>query len=68
MIFHVALDYDYHFCTEVRRQEFIDAAKAAYAEKKQENLPVYGVPKDGIKAFVTDRKLARQGVSKIPPV
>ena len=33
MIFHVANDYDYRYCAEVRRQEFIDAVKAAFAEK-----------------------------------
>ena len=33
MILHVANNYDYHYCAEVRRQEFIDAVKAAFAEK-----------------------------------
>ena len=34
-IFHVANDYDYRFSYESRRQEFIDAVKAVYAEKNQ---------------------------------
>jgi hypothetical protein len=51
----------------VRRQEFIDAAKVAFAEKNQNNLPVYGIDKSSIKKFVTCEKLARRGVSRIPP-
>ena len=67
VIFHVSSEYDYRYCAELRRQEYIDAAKAAFAEKKKENLPIYGVPKECLKNFVTCQKLARRGVSKIPP-
>jgi hypothetical protein len=43
IIYHVAGEYDYRYFAEVRRQEFIDAAKLAYAVKQQNNLPVYGI-------------------------
>lgn len=43
IIFHVGGEYDYRYFAEVRRQEFIDAAKVAFAAKQQNNLPVYGI-------------------------
>ena len=67
VIFHVAKEYDYRYCAEVRRQEIIDVVKAAFAEKNQDNVPIYGIEKPSIKMFVTCEKLARKGVSRIPP-
>ncbi len=67
IIYHVGGSYDYRYFAEVRRQELIDAAKLAYAEKMQNNLPVYGIDMASIKNFVTCEKLARKGVSRIPP-
>ena len=53
LIFHVGQDYDYRYMAESRRQEIIDSVKAAFADKCQVNLPIFGVDSSGLKAFVT---------------
>ena len=64
---HVSKDYDYRFMSE-RRNEIIDIIKHGYAEKFNENLPIYGIQKDKLAEFTTVEKDFKRGINRFPPI
>ena len=59
-------DYDYRFVSE-RRLEILELIKYAYADKLNDNLPVFGIQKDKLAEFTTLEKDFKRGISKFPP-
>lgn len=50
-----------------RREEIIDLLKHRYAEKRQENLPIFGIEKSHLTDFTTTEKDMKRMVSRFPP-
>ena len=64
-VLHVSSDSDYRFISEVR-EDTIKAVKEAYAKLCGKNLPIYGVPHQFLKDFVTTKGDRKKSVFKIP--
>lgn len=65
-IIHIPKEYDYRYLSE-KRTEVIEILKHRFAEKMNDNLPIYGVEKDRTNEFMTIEKDMKRGVSKMPP-
>ena len=75
---HVPTQYDYRFLSEkylspihynniYRREEIIDILKHRYAEKMQDNLPIFGIDKSTLTDYTTTEKDMKRMVSRFPP-
>jgi hypothetical protein len=47
--------------------DLIDVIKKLYADKFGTNIPLYAVDVKSLKQFTTCEKLAKKGISRIPP-
>ena len=56
-----------HFQFHHRREEIIDILKHRYAEKMQDNLPIFGIDKNTLTDFTTTEKDMKRMVSRFPP-
>ena len=65
-IIHCPKEYDYRYLSE-KRSEIIEILKHRYAEKMNQNLPIYGVEKDRTNEFMTIEKDMKRGISRMPP-
>ena len=62
-------DYRYLIRDTDLRTVLINTLKQLYADKFQQNLPIFGVEsKKGLKPFTTCNGLVRKGVSLMPPI
>ena len=50
-----------------RREEIIEVLKHRYAEKLQDNLPIFGIDKSSLTDFTTTEKDMKRMVSRFPP-
>jgi len=50
-----------------RRDEIIEVLKHRYAEKMNQNLPIFGIDKANLKDFTTTEKDFKKGQNRFPP-
>ncbi len=50
-----------------RREEVIEIIKQRYAEKQQDNLPIFGIDKSNLNDFTTTEKDMKRMTSRYPP-
>ena len=51
----------------IRREEIIEILKHRYAEKLQDNLPIFGIDKSSLTDYTTTEKDMKRMVTRFPP-
>lgn len=64
-VIHVKNSYDEYFYSS-DKTEIIEAAKKVYANICHKNLPIFGIPHQSLKSYVTSEKDAALEISRMP--
>eukprot|EP01022_Parablepharisma_sp_SALTPOND_P014116 TRINITY_DN18_c0_g1_i1.p1 TRINITY_DN18_c0_g1~~TRINITY_DN18_c0_g1_i1.p1 ORF type:complete len:414 (+),score=45.96 TRINITY_DN18_c0_g1_i1:323-1564(+) len=64
-VLHVPSEYDYRYVGELQ-EEIVQVLKEVYLQNTGKNLPIYGVPGQNLKEFVTSKSDRKKNICKVP--
>ena len=66
MVIHCEFQTDIRIAIDRHRQQIVDTIKMFYANKKRENLAIYGVRQKQLGMYTTSESDVAKGISRIP--
>ena len=66
MVIHCEFQTDIRIAIGPHRQQIVDTIKMFYANKKRDNLAVYGVRQKNLGMYTTSESDVAKGISRIP--